>query len=548
MNIGQLFVMLGISVNKTSFAEGLAQLVALKVAAEGAGIIELGKHMADMAIEAAQSGTHILALSKQLGVSTQTMQEWGYVAKQSGSNSNEFSVAISQMERNLRLFAEGKGSKEVQRTFREFGISQADAAKALRSPDGLNDVLFTIADRMKALGINAESASGITIIAGRRARGFAADMAQGSDAIRAQIEHFHELGGVVDEKSLINLKEFNNNINDIKVAFNGLFMTLVAELSPGFVKLLKDLTTWISENKVFIKEVLAEGFKFVSLGVWLLIKSIEVLGWMINGVMNGDVGATATFALLASTVLLLAALIATVLIPTIVTLGGAIFAAMLPLLPYTIILAAIIALVILVAAHWDDIVDAVADYFDGFGTWFMGLLRSLWDGAKLFGYAIKGIFTAIGDAVIAGFNTAVKFIADKIDWLMNKVAWIRNHIPGLGGGDGEDGIDTIVRGGVVVKGEPQDVPGAGTSGGRPAINVRAPNVPTGQTESDEATNGGTRGRVSVGTASRSNSVSIGPTTININGVKDAHEATEHIANATDNQMRHAAAALGGEVQ
>ncbi len=201
MIVAELAAIFGLKIRKSEWDQAEKLISGLRRSAMSlVGILGV-KSFLGMVEGAAKAGTEVLAMSKQFGISTQSVQEWGYVAKQTGSDINKFGAAISQVERNLRRFALGHGSKDVRRTFLEFGISQAEAAKMMSSPDGLNEILFRMADRAEALGVTMDTSSGIFQLAGRYAKGFAADLSQGSEKIREMMTEAKRLGLIIGQHS-----------------------------------------------------------------------------------------------------------------------------------------------------------------------------------------------------------------------------------------------------------------------------------------------------------------------------------------------------------
>lgn len=272
MNVSSIFVTLGLSVEGFSKGESAIKNLGKMAQRYIAGTAVDG--LVKMATEAAKAGTEILSLSKQLGISTTATQEWSYVAKTSGSNAKEFTTAIGQLERGLLQLSHGKGSKEARAAFLDLGISQAEAAKLMTKPDGLNEALFKISDRAKAMGNDVKRSAEIMMIAGRRAKGFAADMAQGSGALREQIKHVHAIGGVLDHGQLNNLKVFQNSINDLSTSFHALVMQAVASLAPELTKALNALTRWIGNNRKLITDTLIGAFH-------LLVGALKAVGEVI---------------------------------------------------------------------------------------------------------------------------------------------------------------------------------------------------------------------------------------------------------------------------
>lgn len=291
MTVAELAVVFGLQPKGWGEGENLVRRLA-SVARRLIGI-ETVRSLTNMALGAAKAATHTLALAKQFGISSQAVQEFGYVAQQTGSNINQFGAALSQIERNLVSFAHGKGSTEARRAFELFGISQQMAADSLNRPDGLKQIIFTMADRAKALGNNMLVSGSVMKIAGRYAQGFAADLSNGSEGMRQMIDRIHQLGGVVDDKQLQGLKAFDNSVTDLKASFHGLVMTTVAALAPALTEAMKGLAQWVVKNRDLIGGALTIALKVVK-GLFEAIAAVVgYVGDLIHRALGGDGGAWA---------------------------------------------------------------------------------------------------------------------------------------------------------------------------------------------------------------------------------------------------------------
>jgi hypothetical protein len=535
MNVGSLAILFGLKLDQNSFDGVFKKLLALKaIASSVSGLVDIARDLGHMAIEAASAGTHLLGTSQALGMSTRAIQQWSYVAKQAGSDVNQFTVGVSMFERNLKEFGAGRGSKRFKDAMHEVGMTSQEARDALLKPDGVNAAIFKVADAYQKMGNNANRAAINTGLFGARARGMAQDLGQGSAALKAQLAHLDSIGGIVDEGNLKNLKVFNNAIEDIKTSWNALFMQIVGGLGPGFAKMLNDVTEWIGKNRQLIEEVLTKAFHIMEVGFKVAFAAFKIFAEFVKGVMNGDVGPVALFSLMLATITLAAAAIWTLLLPSVVALGSALWVAMLPLLPYTLALAAIIALVILISKHWDQIAagakrawEATKKGFSDFWNWLVGEFTKAGDWFVRLGHNIKEFFGGIWD-----------YLGDKLTWLVNKaiagvnkIISVLNHLPGVNISE----IAELTSSADNKKAETSALQRSGfNADGKPITNTDA--VMQSMRQANNNFTAGMRGQP----------ITIGSTTINIHGVKDADEAKDKIAQTIDSQHRHAAAALGGD--
>lgn len=576
MNVGQLFVLFGVKTNKAQFKVANDALKTLKSAVAVMGIARLGHELVNMATEAATSATHILGMSQALGMSTRSMQQWIYVAEQAGSNAQQFTRGISMLERNLREFAAGRGSKQFRESMHLLHMSQREVSADEKGPDGINAAIFKISDAYKAMGNNALRGAINQGLVGARNREMVQDLGKGSAAIKAQFEHLDKLGGVVDEEHLQNLKKFNNAINDIKVAWNAVVMQVVGGLAPAVSKLLEEVAEWIAKNKELIEKVLKVGFEGLTIAFKMFGAVVEYVMAQFDKAFNGDIGAQATL-------IAIAGAIVSVVVPALYLLAGALVTAMAPIALPMVFITALLILLLELRAHWDEIVTFMREHW----MWFVGallpfmiiplLIIANWTKVKAallaVGVAIIAAFAAVGRffghlgsviwnaltspiaPVKSGYHALIDWIIAKLHWAYRQAAKLANLLPGVhvrwgeetGAGDKtkppavsqtDRNVETMAARISAVRAQFSPKPSVND------VNVNFANAPMARPPAGSAAAMSMNAKQPERTAH----VSVGPTTININGVKNATEAKDHIADSIDGMHRHAAAALGGEVQ
>nr|HEX4314792.1 hypothetical protein [Kofleriaceae bacterium] len=202
---------------------------------------------------AAAAGAHIAQLSASTGLSTSTIQEWGYVAEQAGGSSASFARGVAQMDRFLREFVAGRGSKSFRSAMGEVGLSVEDAKSALASPDGLDHALLKISDRFMAMGNTADRAAlAAQLFGARTGREIAADLARGGNAIQLMRDHFRELGGELSGPQIAALRGLKGSLVDVEAAAKGLAYKGIAALAPileavlnGVAELAAAISTYV---------------------------------------------------------------------------------------------------------------------------------------------------------------------------------------------------------------------------------------------------------------------------------------------------------------
>lgn len=562
MNLHSLFLLMGVHLDHAQFAQAFVALHALQsmASAVGSAISNMAHELVDMAVTSAHAGTHLMGLSAGLGLSVRSVQEWSYVAEQAGTNADAFARGLGMFERNLRSFAAGRGSHGFKEGMAEIGISAQRAKEMLAGPDGMNAALFQVSDHYLKLGVTAERAALNQQLFGARNREIAHDLGRGSALLREQIATIHEIGGILGDKQVDDLKKLDNSIKQLASSFKALTMSVVADLAPQIIAMIGEVTKWIATNRTLISNVLMGLFQALSVVFRVLFGFVRLF----VAAMNGDGGAIAVVSLLTTAVLALVAVLVMAAWPIIIALtaalapllalGGGVLAA------FFLIGAAVIATGLLIMTHWGEIVDflsenwqtligiflpfigiplliikhwdALREWFSGFGSWFQGMIYRL-------GHGVASFFEGLGHVIANAFRHVANLFLEPLQWAINKAVGMLNHLPGVHLSSVSLTMDTAA------------------SPPRPTLPSRhTDQAATADGVMSDAASGRSPGRggaargpnATFGKSSGQNHVSIGPTTINIHGVKDAAEAKDHIADHVDNVHRHAAAGLGGEVQ
>lgn len=536
MLAGELFVLLGLKTNDDEFRQGLVALALLQRAASEvvSAVQEVGRALFDMALDAAHTATHTLGMAASLGMSTKSMQEWLYVAKQAGGDANRFATGISMLERNLREFAEGRGSKRFKAAMHDMKISQDDAKKSMVGEDGINGAIFLVSDAYHKMGNDALRSADNAALVGARNREMVQDLAKGSEFLRSQFSKANSLGNIISDEELANLKTFGNELDNVKGMLNAMATHVVAKLAPEFSKMLQEMQRWLSENRVLIETVLTAAFKALSFAITQIFNIIKFVGKVIKGFLDGDTGAVALVAALTIGVIAFALALVSLALPAIIAVGVALWAAMLPILPIVAAIVAIAALAYLIYKNWGPIKEWfgglwdwisekakafwnwLGDTINSIGTWFENLGHTIW-------HALGDVWTSIVDTA----KSALQKLVNDVIWIVNKIISALNFLPGVH-------ISAIADVDWVKHKSPTTAP----DGSAGSTSTGAPRASVGNATGS----GGASGQQAV------TNVNVAPTTININGVKDAEEAKKKIGDEIDNRHRHAAAALGGEVQ
>jgi len=270
VTVGELFLLFGLKLDG-SWRRGIIAVEGLRRAMGG---------LIDLVEEAANVGQSISKMAEQTGLSAQTIQDFGYVAKQAGADSRQLATGIATFEKTL--YAASTGSKKAAENVARLGLTSDDVSHALKDPDGLRDAVFKASDKLHAMGDTAERAGLKQLVFGRRSAAAANALDQGSDALKRQIEHFHALGGALSDEEVQNLKNLKTDMNDVEVSLRGLANQAIASLAPALSKMLKSLTEWLVAHRELLQKVLLGAVNALAIAFTLLGKAVDVVAKIVG--------------------------------------------------------------------------------------------------------------------------------------------------------------------------------------------------------------------------------------------------------------------------
>ena len=400
MNIADLFASLGLRLDDASWSRGqraidgitsgLGKILAIVAAYEGV------RWFGEQIESTVELGTHIKNLSQSAGVTTDTLQKLGYAASQNGSDMDGMAGALGKLSRTM--LAAKDGSEESQKAFASMGIKVTDATGALRP---VEDVFGDIADHFKALPNGAQKTADSMLVLGRSGRELIPTLNLGRDGLAAMGARAEELGGILDEKTIDSLHEFEQTTKDAKLGLTGLRNTMVVALLPALEKLVDRFTKWLKANRTDIVAKLQHGAELLGRVLdWLATmigRVSDVVGEMIDALQAAlpDIDLFKT---------------------AMVVAGIAMAAAWLAALgPIGLIAVAIVAVTLLAQDLYHSIKDGDGVFADLWATMIAGVPQI---GATV------AAFKAVIDVVVNAIDDIEKFIST-IDQAFDKLAGLK---------------------------------------------------------------------------------------------------------------------------
>lgn len=212
----------------------------------------------------------LLDLSDMTGMSTDALQEYQYVAKIAGVNSEAVSNAALQLTRRFQnLHSE---ASPISRAFRELGVEAKDVNGNLRSTDSIiSDLLPRLADMDNAAERNALGAQ----MFGGAWQDLAPILAMGADGIEKVKQEARDMGVVMDKDAIAKADE----LRQAKVRLQESSAALGREIGSALIPVLIRLSE-VTMDAVQSMRTFRDGMRAVT-------KSDDLKWWQKIGVYLG---------------------------------------------------------------------------------------------------------------------------------------------------------------------------------------------------------------------------------------------------------------------
>lgn len=259
MDLLDLFVKL--SIDDSDFDKGLdsvkSKISTLKSVAAGVGaavaavtgtvaaVEAVGKAVVQGTSELAQYGDHIDKMSQKMGMSAEAFQEWDAVMQHSGTSMETLKASMKTLANAAQTGSDA---------FDKLGISQEQIASM--SQEELFSATITALQ-------NVEDETERTYLAsktlGRGATELGALLNTSAEETQKMKDRVHELGGVLSDEAVKASAQFQDNLQDMNTAIDGIKRSVEAEFLPA-LNLLMDGFTSLIASEDGAEEKLTQGF------------------------------------------------------------------------------------------------------------------------------------------------------------------------------------------------------------------------------------------------------------------------------------------------
>ncbi len=226
-------------------------VLAAEVASEAiiTAVKKLAEAIKDVATASAGAADEINTLSSITGMSTDTIQEFQYMADLVDVSFSTISGSMKKLTKNMSSAKSGTG--DAADAFKQLGISVTEQNGELRNNE---DVFYEVLDALGLIENQTEADAVAMAIFGKSAQDLNPLIDAGADKMKALAQEAHDVGYVMDEETL----EANNALQDSldrmskrMEAVKNTIGTIFAPALEAIVSVLADVVGGISK---FIQE------------------------------------------------------------------------------------------------------------------------------------------------------------------------------------------------------------------------------------------------------------------------------------------------------
>ena len=213
-------------------------------------------------------------VGQRVGMATDELSGLRFAAEQSGVEFNRLVTGMQRMSRQVAEASTGVG--RGAEAFSAMGIEVKTASGALRSQ---GDILRDIATRFATYQDGAAKAALAQEIFGRAGAQMIPLLNQGSDGIQALTDQAERLGIIIDQDAANAAERFNDSLNAIKKAGEGLANQIYEAFIPGLANYAEQLAKGAEQGEAFqeIAEGIADALKIVTVAAVVTANAIQAI-------------------------------------------------------------------------------------------------------------------------------------------------------------------------------------------------------------------------------------------------------------------------------
>lgn len=242
------------------FASGIGdqlKMVGIGFAAIGTAAVAAGVKLIGSSLQQADA---LAKLSKQTGITVESLSGLGFAAEQSGIDQQFLADRLVNLQR--RAFKSTESVNSYTKAFQTLGVNVTDSSGNLKDTETL---LLEVADAFAGMEDGTAKAALATEIFSNQGVKLIPLLNQGAAGINKSKDEAESFGQVMTKETALAAEQFNDNLNKLKKTLQGVGNVILAELAPTMVDLTERTVAWVKESEAvsFIGQLFSVVFKTI---------------------------------------------------------------------------------------------------------------------------------------------------------------------------------------------------------------------------------------------------------------------------------------------
>lgn len=244
---------------RTNRAVGNVNAGLMRTGAVAGGALAVGAGIGVRALnKVADAADNLAKTSRRIDFPIEDLQEWGFVASQSGVDTKLFESSLGAFTKRLGEARAGSGALVTL-------LKKTDTAllDQITSAGSSSEAFEILINKMRET-TNASDRAALASAAFSRAGLKLANISDNSADAIARLRKEQRQNGVITMQQAQVLEAYNDSVDSLKRSIFGLTADAVSPLAPELTNLAKATRGWIVENRKLISQRLAEGIQFIT--------------------------------------------------------------------------------------------------------------------------------------------------------------------------------------------------------------------------------------------------------------------------------------------
>ena len=247
---------LNFGVNIKAGISKIADITTTAVSTVASGVVKMTEDMISSSAELANYGDNIDKTSQKLGISAKAYQEWDAVMQHSGTTMESMTATFKTLANATQNMTDDQAE-----AFQRLGMNREEVKQM-----SVEDLFKATITQLQGMGESAERTALATTLLGRGAMEMGALLNTSSEDTQKMIDRVNELGGVMSDEAVKASAAFNDNLQDMTTAIDGVKRGITAEFLPGLSQLMDGFTGLLTGSED-AEEKLIAGFDSITEGL-----------------------------------------------------------------------------------------------------------------------------------------------------------------------------------------------------------------------------------------------------------------------------------------